>query len=336
MQRKAIVWIGTVALAATLGCAESPAEPSPPVGVAVTNAAPSVTVSFQGAAMCRPQAGQPCTLDVVAQAVDPDADPLTYEWSGCASGTLARATCVVERAGPVTATVIVSDGHDHRVSAGATGEGLPLENRPPTVAADFERTASCTPEPGRPCTLDLLAVATDPDGDPLMFEWSGCASGSSPRASCQVSRPGPVYVTLRVSDTHGHVVTRELAGSGDGVNRPPGVQIGYVTAFPGSFELLGNVMDPDDGFLCGRQYCVSAVGSGACSGGSLDCTCLAGLEANVLRNGTGTCTVTFTLKDKWEEIGTPTYSFAVTAPAQPAAGDLFAVLIAPFFPQGRR
>ena len=319
MPRLTSLWIGPFAVVAAAGCADSPATPSAPV-VPVRNLAPTVTVVFQGPASCRPQAGQPCALEVVAQAVDPEADPLTYEWSGCASGTLARATCVVDRPGPVTASVIVSDGHDHRVSAATTGEGLPLENRPPSVAADFERTASCAPAPGQPCTLDLLAVATDPDGDPLVFEWSGCARGSSPRATCEVSRPGPAYAALRVSDDHGHVVSRELVGTGEGSNSPPGVQIGYVTAFSGSFELLGNVIDPDDGFLCGAQYCVAASGSGACGGGSLQCSCLAGLEANVLRNGTsGMCTVTFTLKDKWGEIGTPTYSFAVTAPFPPQA-----------------
>lgn len=336
MQRLTSLWIGTFAVVAIAGCADSPATPTAPV-VPVQNLAPTVTVVFQGPAACRPQATEPCALEVVAQAVDPEADPLTYEWSGCASGTLARATCVVDRPGPVTASVIVSDGHDHRVGAAITGEGLPLENRPPSVAADFERTASCAPAPGRPCTLDLLAVASDPDGDPLVFEWSGCARGSSPRATCEVSRPGPAYAALRVSDDHGHVVSRELVGTGEGSNSPPGVQIGYVTAFPGSFELLGNVMDPDDGFLCGAQYCVAASGSGACSGGSLQCSCLAGLEANVLRNGTsGMCTVTFTLKDKWGEVGTPTYSFAVAGPAQPASGDLFALLTAPFLPQARR
>lgn len=336
MSRFAVAPVVMWAVVATLSCSQSPVVPSAPAVVA-PNAAPAVTVAFADASSCRPQPNQPCTLEVVAHAVDPEADPLTYEWSGCASGTGTRATCIVERAGPITATVVVDDGHGHRVSQGATGEGLPLENRPPTVAADFEYTASCTPAPGVPCSLHLLAIATDPDGDPVTFEWSGCASGSQPRATCQVPRPGPVYASLRVSDNHGHAVTRELVGSGEGVNRPPGVQIGYVTTFPGSYELLGNVIDPDDGFQCGAQYCVAASGTGACGGGHLKCTCLGGLEATVMKTGTGgTCTVTFTLKDKWGEIGTPTYAFAVAAPAAPAADDLFAILTAPFRPQPRR
>lgn len=336
MLREAMALAGTAAVAISLSCTQSPVVPSAPVVVA-PNGAPAVTVAFQGAASCRPQNNQPCTLELLAQAVDPDADPLTYEWSGCATGASARATCVVDRVGPVTATVVVDDGQGHRVAVVAAAEGLPLENRPPAVAADFERTASCAPSPGVPCTLELRAIAIDPDGDPVVIEWSGCASGSEARATCVVTRPGPVYASLRVSDNHGHVVTQELVGSGDGVNRPPGVQIGYVVTFNGSYELLGNVIDPDDGLQCGAQYCVSVAGSGACSGGSLKCSCLSGLEATVLKTGSGDiCTVAFTLKDKWGEIGTPTYSFAVAAPPQPTPGNVFSALTAPFRPHARR
>ena len=104
------------------------------------------------------------------------------------------------------------------------------------------------------------------------------------------------------------------------VNRAPTVTIGYVTAFSGSFELLGNVQDPEEGFLCGRQYCGSAVTSGACGGVTLNCTCLAGLEAFVLKTASaGLCTVTFTLRDSLGTEGTSSFSFDVSRPSGPAS-----------------
>ncbi len=96
----------------------------------------------------------------------------------------------------------------------------------------------------------------------------------------------------------------------------PEVTIGYVTAFPGSFELLGNVQDPEEGFLCGRQHCGSAGTSGACGAVTLNCTCLAGLEAFVLKTASaGMCTVTFTLKDSWGTDGRSSFSFDVNRPS---------------------
>jgi len=74
----------------------------------------------------------------------------------------------------------------------------------------------------------------------------------------------------------------------------------------GEIDVLGNVVDPDDGFLCGREYCEGISTAGACGTGFLSCTCLAGLEAHISRTATaGTCAVTFELKDKWGTVGRP-------------------------------
>ena len=112
-----------------------------------------------------------------------------------------------------------------------------------------------------------------------------------------------------------------LETAATGLNRPPDVQIGYVVLLPSgnAIDLLGNVWDPDEeGETCGRQYCVSAKAEGACRSAFLQCTCLAGLEAEVTRTApSGICTVTFTLKDSWGQIGTPVYSFDV-ANARPS------------------
>jgi hypothetical protein len=103
-------------------------------------------------------------------------------------------------------------------------------------------------------------------------------------------------------------------------NRAPEVTIGYVTAFTGSFELLGNVKDPEEGLLCGRQYCVSASATCACGAVTLNCSCLAGLEAFVMKTeSAGVCTVTFTLKDSLGLEGQSSYSFDVSRPRGPAS-----------------
>jgi len=193
----------------------------------------------------------------------------------------------------------------------------PIQNSAPTVTVMFDGPSACTPQPGTPCTLNVLAQASDPDGDTLRYAWSGCAAGTSARAVCTVERPGAVAASVDVNDDHGHAVNGAV--SGDGTNHPPVVQIEYITAFPsGGIELLGNVIDPDEGFLCGRQYCVSATASGACNSAWLDCTCLAGLEVQVTRTATsGMCTVTLSLKDSWGQSGTPAITFDVSNPRPP-------------------
>jgi hypothetical protein len=283
-------------------------------GAVVPNSPPTVAAAFEGPMTCIQDGSRPCFLTVVAQATDPDGDPLTYAWSGCASGTSPNATCTVSQVGPVVARVNVSDDHEHTVTATLSGEGIPRPNAPPSVVVRFQGPSACTPLPGKPCTLDVLAEAADPDGDGIRYAWSGCASGTSARTTCVVAQPGPVTASVEVSD--GHNAPARAVAVAQGSNRPPNVQIGYVSLFPsGSIEFLGNVEDPDEGFLCGRQYCGVATASGACANARLECTCLAGLEAYVTRTApAGICTLTFTLRDSWEQVGTPSISFDVSNP----------------------
>ena len=168
--------------------------------------------------------------------------------------------------------------------------------------------------PGAPCEVTVAAEAADPDGDALTFAWSGCASGSQTRSSCRVERPGSMEAAVVVSDSKGN--STRASAVVEGINRPPEVMIGYVTAFAGSFELLGNVKDPEEGFPCGRQYCATAVTSGACGPAFLECTCLAGLVASVVKTASaGVCTVTFSLRDSWGLEGQSSFSFDVSRPS---------------------
>jgi hypothetical protein len=53
--------------------------------------------------------GQGCTAVFTALAEDPEGDPVTFAWSGCASGTSASVTCSSIGAGELTARVAVTD-----------------------------------------------------------------------------------------------------------------------------------------------------------------------------------------------------------------------------------
>ena len=314
MSNRCAVPVLAICAAVLTACSESPTTAS-------RNSAPVVTVAFDGPSSCAIKPGTTCTLQVVAQATDPDGDPLQYAWSGCAAGASPRATCTIAQIGQVSASVTVSDDKAHIVTAAITGEGVATPNGPPSAVVAFQGASSCTPLPAKPCTLAVAAQATDPDGDVLKYQWSGCASGTASSASCTVDRPGRVEATVQVSDDRGQTTTATAAGNGN--NHGPGVHIGYISRFPGStsYVLLGDVMDPDEGFLCGRQYCESASASGACRLTRFECTCLAGLETEVAATvaPTGSCTVTFTLKDSWGQAGTPSVTFDLANPRPPAA-----------------
>jgi hypothetical protein len=202
-------------------------------------------------------------------------------------------------------------------ACGGSPPTAPAQNVAPVVSISFLTSSACSPLPSKPCTIDVVAQATDPDRDALGYVWSGCASGTSARTTCRVDRPGPVDAVVNVTDGHGHNTT--VAATATGSNQPPYVTIGYISLLPGGrvFDLIGGVGDPDEGReTCGWDYCVGVASEGACERAALvDCTCLGGVEAEVVRTAAaGTCTVTFTVKDSWDQIGTSPITFDVATP----------------------
>lgn len=91
-------------------------------------------------------------------------------------------------------------------------------NRPPSVAV---QGGSCHPSTDRPCTVTLDANATDPDGDPVAFLWSGCAGGTDRTTTCVVSEPGSHAATVVVRDVWGASAT--ASAQAVGVNTAPTV-----------------------------------------------------------------------------------------------------------------
>lgn len=143
----------------------------------VYNEPPSVTVSTSDCHV-------PCTATFTASASDPDGDPLTYEWSGCAAGqTGSTSTCLITAVGAVTATVLVTDNLGASASASAVAYGT---NAPPTVT--LSGPESCHPA----CTLAFVASGSDPEGDALTFTWGDCAAGQTGlTASCSFTTMNP-------------------------------------------------------------------------------------------------------------------------------------------------
>ncbi len=171
---------------------------------------------------CHPSAPEsargatPCSVMVQAEASDPDGDPVTYAWSGCASGAAASAACVVSRPGPHQASVVVRDGRGGEATATVTVQGM---NQPPHLTIDWDGGwLSCQ---GR-CWDSDPSRPEDPDGDEdataLCRNTEAEALGScrvQPRCwdghlelsvySEGVHAPDGCGITVRISDSWGAV-----------------------------------------------------------------------------------------------------------------------------------
>lgn len=135
-----------VTAAAACGGRSSPSAPAtlPPV---------VVSISFAAGSSCTPLPGKPCQVPVTAEAIDPAA-VVSYQWSGCASGTAREAICLIDKPGTVAATVDVRDRQGRTAMASADVRGI---NNPPTVFIGY-----VTPTPNS-SEITLLGAVTDPD-----------------------------------------------------------------------------------------------------------------------------------------------------------------------------
>jgi hypothetical protein len=115
-------------------------------------------------------AGNPVTLDLLANDSDPDGDPLTLTgFTLPAHGSLAvnvdRTVTYTPAPGFLGAdgfTYTIADGRGGTAVGEVTITVVEEPNRPPVAAPDVATTPA-----GTPVTLDLLANDSDPDGDPL-------------------------------------------------------------------------------------------------------------------------------------------------------------------------
>jgi|WetSurMetagenome_2_1015567.scaffolds.fasta_scaffold39855_2 hypothetical protein len=164
-----------------------------------------------------------------------------------------------------------------------------------------------------PCTVTVQANASDPDGDALSYRWSGCATGAAAQAACVVSSPDPAVASVEVSDGNGHVVA--ASATAQGMNRAPYLQLSSFFGFSDTsptLEALGNIIDPDEGVLCGgaAAYLDSISVSGDCRPTyAFSCSCLAGVELDIYRTAaSGTCTVMVKTKNGQGRVGTSIFT----------------------------
>lgn len=199
-------------------------------------------------------------------------------------------------------------------------------NKPPNATVVFPNGSACA---SLPCNLAVKANAYDTDGDTLTYQWSGCAAGTSAQAVCAVNQEGTTVATVAVSDGHGNTVT--TSATAQGTKRAPYVQLGGFSGLwteSVTLEALGNIIDPDEGLLCGGgagttgcSYVDSVTVSGDCRPTyALSCYCLGGLELDIYRTASsGTCTVSMNVKNNKGVVGTSVFTVPYSHATGPAA-----------------
>jgi hypothetical protein len=170
-------------------------------------------------------------LQIECIASDSDGDELSYAWSadgGVISGEGSIVSWTAPEApGAHTITVQVTDGRDGEATAQLI-VSVAAPNHPPTaenlvVTAEHRflketTTAYTTTEIAYKVlqgqAYEIECVASDPDGDELLFEWSADGGGISGEGAVITwtapLRGGEVTVTVTISDGRGGVATASV------------------------------------------------------------------------------------------------------------------------------
>jgi hypothetical protein len=164
----------------------------------------------------------------------------------------------------------------------------------------------------------MVAQASDPDGDTLQIDWSGCGSGVDLIVDCVITEPGARSARIEVRDGRGG--TAAAVAQAVGLNQAPHIRFGgprppdpapQNTLYP----LTGSQPTDDDGdedenVLCSRT---SVTASGACTvglgflcGGVSD-----GFDVDVRTLGPGTCNLEARTEDSWGYDGVDRVTFRV-------------------------
>jgi hypothetical protein len=227
-------------------------------------------------------ANEPVTLNLAAQAADPDGDPLYFVCCAGQRGGTARTAAngpnelsVVfdpddRFAGRATFSYTADDQQGHVVAGSVTVNVLPPSNRPPTAASTEVEVPA-----GQATNIDLSALVTDPDpGETFRFATTRAATGA-----VQLRADGPTVTATAaldqagrtdsfdytVTDSGGETATATVTLTVTAPNAPP-PQARPDTATtnqatPVTIPVLANDIDP-----LAQGLTVTAVG--AASGGT--------------------------------------------------------------------
>jgi outer membrane protein OmpA-like peptidoglycan-associated protein/opacity protein-like surface antigen len=145
---------------------------------------------------------------VRVSASDPDNDPLSYSWTSnggdvVGNGPEIRWNSSGTIAGTYTVKVRVDDGRGGADTCSVDVRVDPRPNRPPTMSCSADRNTVTVGE-----HVQITAVASDPDNDPLTFSWNasgGGVEGTGPSVRFRTAdlAPGSYTVAGHVDDGRG-------------------------------------------------------------------------------------------------------------------------------------
>jgi hypothetical protein len=174
-----------------------------------TNKPPIVRPDTQGT-----RAGRPVVVQVLANDSDPENDPLTVtdvkSLDGAPAAQIVDSGRAVQAPAPPSSTPLkfqytASDGQSTATGVLTVTLHPETENGPPSLS-----NQTVTIGAGKSITIDVLATASDPDGDPLTVTGVNPAAGTAQfRATGQVQITAPTgsaepyQVRYTVNDDHG-------------------------------------------------------------------------------------------------------------------------------------
>src|SRR5580692_2779706 len=150
-------------------------------------------------------AGSGDWIAVRADPSNPANYPLNYSWSASegsldGSGPNVRWSSVDRRPGTYTISLRLENGRNGTANCSVSVRVAPRPNRPPTISCSADRNTVTVGDP-----VEITAVASDPDNDPLTFSWSASGgrvegAGTSVRFQTRDISPGVYIVTGHVDD----------------------------------------------------------------------------------------------------------------------------------------
>ncbi len=254
---------------------------------------------------------------------DSDGDPLTYKWT-CTMGNLSNSTALSPTltlpdasAGTVVSCTLTADNGsgsaNDSVEITLTGSSNPTTNHPPVVEAGQNRTAFS----GK--TAVLSGDATDPDGDPLTYNWT-CTMGNLSNSNTlaptfmapSVSVDTTVVCTLTATDNKGLSNSDDVyvtVSKSEQENHNPEVDAGSdkTVASGSTTKLTPTVSDPDGDPLTYNW---------SCSGGSVSSS--TAMSPNFYASGSNgtTASCTITVSDGRGGYGTDSLNITIGSSSQ--------------------